>query len=220
MKKGKKICKTLKEVRMQVAKANDIAYAPTECHHKGDCAGTCPKCEAEVKYLEQQLLLRRQLGKAVAVVGVSMGLAALTSCESQLADLDAVSDTPSAMNQPVGSNMSFWMGDVVQYQPSFPGGQKALLEFLKENTRYPEQAEKEGITGKVVVSFIIEKDGSISDAKVVRSVHPLLDAEALRVMELMPKWNPARQNGETVRTKYNIPVTFKLKQPTEDTNLK
>ena len=59
---------------MQVAKANEIKYAPTECHHEGDCAGTCPSCEAEVRYLEQQLQLRRQLGKAVAVVGVSMGL--------------------------------------------------------------------------------------------------------------------------------------------------
>ena len=58
---------------MRVAKANDIRYAPTECHHEGDCAGTCPKCEAEVRWLEQQLQLRRQLGKAVAVVGVSVG---------------------------------------------------------------------------------------------------------------------------------------------------
>ena len=77
MKRGKWICNTLKEVRKQVAKANDIKYAPTECHHEGDCAGTCPKCEAEVRSLEQQLQLRRQLGKAVAVVGVSVGLAAL-----------------------------------------------------------------------------------------------------------------------------------------------
>ena len=65
MKKGKRICNSLKEVRMQVAKANDIKYAPTECHYEGDCAGTCPKCESEVRWLEQQLQLRRQLGKAV-----------------------------------------------------------------------------------------------------------------------------------------------------------
>ena len=82
MKRGKKICNALKEVRMQVAKANDIKYAPTECHYEGDCAGTCPKCEAEVRWLEQQLQLRRQLGKAVAMVGVSMGLAAVTACNN------------------------------------------------------------------------------------------------------------------------------------------
>ena len=82
MKRGKKICNTLKEVRMQVAKANDINYAPTECHHEGNCAGTCPKCESEVRWLEKQLQIRRQLGKAVAVVGVSMGIAALSACNN------------------------------------------------------------------------------------------------------------------------------------------
>ncbi len=83
MERGKKICKTLKEVRMQVAKANDIEYAPAECHHEGDCPGTCPKCEAELKYIERQLSLRRQLGKAIAVVGVSVGLAAVTACTTK-----------------------------------------------------------------------------------------------------------------------------------------
>ncbi len=80
MMKGKSICKVLKAIRKQVADANDIKYEPRECHHQGDCRGTCPACEAEVKYIEQQLDLRRQLGKAVAVVGISAGLAALTSC--------------------------------------------------------------------------------------------------------------------------------------------
>ena len=111
---------------MQVAKANDIKYAPSECHHKGDCAGTCPKCEAEVRWLEQQLQLRRQLGKAVAVVGVSMGLAALTACESQLADLDSGNEISSTMSQPAGSKIFQYVGDVVEHHASFPGGQSAL----------------------------------------------------------------------------------------------
>ena len=72
MKQGKKICKTLKEIRLQVARANDIPYEPTECKHKGDCLGTCPKCEEEVRYIEQQLDVRRMLGKAVKVAGVSV----------------------------------------------------------------------------------------------------------------------------------------------------
>ena len=210
MKRGKMICNTLKEVRMQVAKANDIKYAPTECHHEGDCAGTCPKCESEVRWLEQQLQLRRQLGKAVAVVGVSMGLAALTACESQLVEMNTDSNISSVMNQSAGSKISQWMGDVVEQQPSFPGGQQALLDFLRENTKYPEQAEKDSIEGRVVLSFVVETDGSITDTKVVRSVHPLLDAEALRVANLMPKWEPGYQNGAPVRVRYNLPVTFKL----------
>ena len=93
---------------MQVAKANDIKYAPTECHHEGDCAGTCPKCEAEVRWLEQQLQLRRQLGKAVAVVGVSMGLAALTACnhnkftDRTAGEIEIVPDTLSIESQTDG----------------------------------------------------------------------------------------------------------------------
>ena len=213
MKRGKRICNTLKEVRMQVAKANDITYAPTECHHEGDCAGTCPKCEAEVRWLEQQLQLRRQLGKAVAVVGVSMGLAALTACESQLTELSTDNAISSAISQSAGSRISQWMGDVVEQQPSYPGGFQALLDFLRENTKYPEQAKKDSIEGRVVLSFVVETDGSITEPKVVRSVHPLLDEEALRVAKLMPKWEPGYQNGTPVRVKYNIPVTFKLGEP-------
>lgn len=206
MKRGKKICDTLKEVRMQVAKANDIKYAPTECHHKGDCAGTCPKCEAEVRWLEQQLQLRRQLGKAVAVVGVSIGLAALTSCESQLTEMNTDSNISSVLNQ---NNNSEWMGEIISPQPSFPGGSQALVDFLRENTKYPEQALKDSIEGRVVVAFVIDTDGSITKPEVVRGVHPLLDAEALRVVKLMPKWEPGSGNGTPVKVRYNLPITFK-----------
>jgi len=206
VKRGKKICDTLKEVRMQVAKANDIKYAPTECHHKGDCAGTCPKCEAEVRWLEQQLQLRRQLGKAVAVVGVSMGLAALTSCESQLTEMNTDNNISSVLNQ---NNNSEWMGEIISPQPSFPGGSQALVDFLRENTKYPEQALKDSIEGRVVVAFVIDTDGSITKPEVVRGVHPLLDAEALRVVKLMPKWEPGSENGTPVKVRYNLPITFK-----------
>lgn len=80
MTKGKSICNVLKTIRKQVADANEIKYEPRECHHEGECRGTCPACEAEVRYIEQQLNIRRQLGKAVVVMGISAGLAGLTSC--------------------------------------------------------------------------------------------------------------------------------------------
>ena len=102
-------------------------------------------------------------------------------------------------------------------QPSFPGGFAALISFLQENTRYPEEAEKDSIQGRVVVSFVIEKDGSISNIKVVRGVHPLLDKEAVRVVGLMPKWKPGMNNDLPIRVKYNVPVTFKLNVPKTDT---
>ena len=74
---GKQTCRALKDLRQRIADANDIAYTPAECHHKGDCAGTCPACEAEVQYIEQQLSLRRMLGKAVVVAGLSLGVTAM-----------------------------------------------------------------------------------------------------------------------------------------------
>ena len=80
MTKGKAICKALKLVRKRIAEANDIDYQPRECHHEGNCAGTCPACEAEVRYLERQISLRRRAGKAVVIAGLSMSLGTLTAC--------------------------------------------------------------------------------------------------------------------------------------------
>lgn len=100
--------------------------------------------------------------------------------------------------------------DVVEVMPQFPGGQIAMLKYIMENMKYPEQAMKKGIQGRVAVSFIVEKDGSISDVKPILSVHTLLDKEAVRVVESMPKWTPGKQNGKPVRVRFNLPVMFKL----------
>ena len=100
--------------------------------------------------------------------------------------------------------------DVVEEMPQFPGGAAALMQYLSKNIRYPEEAYKNNIQGRVIVNFIVETDGSITEAKVWRSIHPLLDAEALRVINAMPKWNPGIQGGKPVRVKYTVPVTFKL----------
>ena len=105
------------------------------------------------------------------------------------------------------NNMVF---DVVEVMPQFPGGQIAMLQYLMKNIKYPEQAMKEGIQGRVAVSFIVEKDGSISDVKPVLSVHPLLNKEAVRVVKSMPKWSPGKHNGKPVRVRFNLPVMFKL----------
>ena len=100
--------------------------------------------------------------------------------------------------------------DVVEVMPQFPGGQIAMMKYIMENIKYPEQAMKEGIQGRVAVRFIVEKDGSISDVKPILSVHPLLNKEAVRVVESMPKWTPGKQNGKPVRVRFNVPVMFKL----------
>lgn len=100
--------------------------------------------------------------------------------------------------------------DVVEEMPQFPGGQIAMMKYIMENMKYPKQAMKEGIQGRVTVRFIVEKDGSISDVRPILSVHPLLNKEAVRVVESMPKWTPGKQNGKPVRVRFNLPVMFKL----------
>ncbi len=121
---------------------------------------------------------------------------------------------------PYSFSNSLILWEPYEYQPSFPGGASALLSFLQDNVHYPEEALKDSIQGKVVVSFIIEKDGSISNVQVARGVHPLLDKEAVRVVGLMPKWNPAKSNGDYLRVKYNVPVIFKLNQPNSSQSLR
>ena len=115
---------------------------------------------------------------------------------------------------PVEQNPEFF--DVVEQMPEFPGGAHALFEFLGKNIRYPEAAEKAGIQGRVIVTFVVMKDGSVDRAKVVKSVSPELDAEALRCVKSMPKWIPGKQNGEAVNVKYTIPLTFRLDDAKEE----
>ena len=98
-----------------------------------------------------------------------------------------------------------------EVMPSFRGGQQKLMQFISDNLRWPEGCEDSCIQGRVVISFMIEKDGSITEPKVVRSLDPAFDKEALRVVEMMPKWNPYSINGERRRMKYTIPISFKMK---------
>ena len=100
--------------------------------------------------------------------------------------------------------------DVVEQMPSFPGGDAELMKYLSTHIKYPVVAEENGIQGRVIATFVVERDGSISDVKVIKSVDPSLDKEAIRVLKSMPKWIPGKQNGSAVRVKYTVPVTFKL----------
>lgn len=98
----------------------------------------------------------------------------------------------------------------VEVAPQFPGGQAALLKYLSDNIQYPPQAAANGVKGKVVVQFVIEKDGHVGDVRVLRSVDKELDAEAIRVCQSLPEFTPGFQNGEPVRVWFTMPVTFKL----------
>ena len=100
--------------------------------------------------------------------------------------------------------------DVVETMPEFPGGAPKLFEYLSQNIRYPKEAMEANKQGRVIVTFVVGKDGSIRDARVVKSVDPLLDAEGLRVISTMPNWTPGTQGGKAVNVKYTVPITFRL----------
>ena len=105
---------------------------------------------------------------------------------------------------------------VVENMPEFPGGLNACLKFLADHVAYPKEAAEKKIQGRVIVQFVVMKDGSIANARVIRSVDPLLDAEALRVIGLMPKWKPGTQRGQAVNVKFTMPITFRLDKDSTD----
>lgn len=101
--------------------------------------------------------------------------------------------------------------DVVEQMPEYPGGMQALFQYMADNLKYPKDAMKQQVEGRVLVQFIVETDGSISNAEVIKRVFPSLDEEATRVISAMPKWAPGKQNGKVVRVKFTVPVSFRLK---------
>ena len=120
---------------------------------------------------------------------------------------EPVRSKPLYKPQSVNKNSVY---DVVEQMPSFPGGISGLRTYLNQNIRYPAEAQENCVQGRVVVSFVVGKDGHISDVTVLRSVDPSLDKEAIRVVRNMPRWTPGKQGGEPVRVRYNVPVSFRL----------
>jgi TonB family protein len=281
MAKGKQTCKILKEIRKQIAEENDIELVISECTYQGDCKGTCPKCEAEVRYLERELEKRQRLGKAAVFAGMTIGTAiTAASCgpllpppdgmlvepddtitattdtvsndsavEPFLLEGDVVAPAPDTVKADIGKEKKTLcpsdmlleivggieddevteglivpeVGEVensdfvdvyaiVEQMPEFPGGEVELFHYISKNIHYPQEAKEKGIQGRVFIGFVIEKDGSVSNVRNLRGVDSELDAEAMRVVESMPKWKPGMHNGEFVRVSYQIPIHFKLEE--------
>ena len=230
MTRGRKVCNTLKEIRRQIAQKNEIEYSAAECRFEGECRGTCPKCEAELKYIENELHKRRLAGKAATVAGISLGIAgAFSACN---APQPQQADTPTIINSVLdydlgGIDEEIMMG-VVAYSehttsdgeeifyfcdemPKFLGGQKELEKFLADNIVYPKEAIEKRIEGTVLVRFVVRKDGKISDITLLRSPHKLLSEEAIRVVKKMSKWKPGTQEGMPVNVYFILPIEFQLK---------
>ena len=281
MKKGKRTCEILKDVRRKIAQENDIPLVDRECTHEGDCRGTCPYCESEVRYLERELSKRRALGKAVTVAGIAVSTMMMGACHSpktpatpagsepeptpvntlsQAAEPSLESspepagepaNTPANGNRPapapkeeilriveeglcVSTDVPVWGDDyegivevddadeypsweppgepvsrVVEEYPEFPGGADSLQAFLAREIQYPPVAKNNGITGTVLVEFVVEKDGQVTNAKVKVPLFPECDKEAVIVVMSMPKWKPGKNMGKPVRCYYQVPVTFR-----------
>lgn len=143
-----------------------------------------------------------QVLKGIRQLIAAVGMAALVSCTGSSAIENGI--RPDA----VGENKKFIFGEIAEVFPQYPGGIEAMQQFIAENLRYPEV--ETCIQGKVVVSFLVQTDGSLADIKVVRGLDDAFDEEALRVVKLMPKWEPGRIGGKIVAFRYTIPVRFKL----------
>ncbi len=277
MKNGKRTCEILKDVRRKIAQENDIALVERECTHEGDCRGTCPYCESEVRYLERELSKRRALGKAVTVAGIAVSTMMMGACHSpktpatpagsepeptpvntlsQAAEpspepVGEPANAPSSGNRPapapkeeilrivenglcVSTDVPVWGDDyegivevddadeypsweppgepvsrVVEEYPEFPGGADSLQAFLAREIQYPPVAKNNGITGTVLVEFVVEKDGQVTNAKVKVPLFPECDKEAVRGVMSMPKWKPGKNMGKPVRCYFQIPITFR-----------
>ena len=134
----------------------------------------------------------------------------LSSLEDDQSKAQVQTYTPPPPPKPVEEEATEEIFVVVEQQPEFPGGTTALMKFLGDNIKYPVIAQENGIQGRVITNFVVERDGSISDVQVVRGQDPSLDKEAVRVIKTMPKWKPGQQRGKPVRVRFTLPVVFRL----------
>ncbi|MDE7473596.1 MAG: energy transducer TonB [Muribaculaceae bacterium] len=300
MARGKQTCKILKEIRRQIAEANGIEFVTSECRYKGDCLGTCPKCEAEVRYLEQQLRARSLTGKAVALAGISAGMILMSGCsgtstkpqsndkmlgetmtDTEMVEeieegeatiledsvsltqdsnglstikngevTDAITNTEIVVfgdieeDSPIDEKVIDLGGkeevsinnvetirlhgevctidigpsypnekgvyDEVDKYPEFPGGDVEMMRYINQNLKYPEEQLKKGIQGSVLIKFYVDTMGRVCEPEIIRSKHPALDQEALRLVQSFPDFTPGILDGKAVNTYMIVPVRFRL----------
>jgi len=213
MKRGKQTCKILKEIRRQIAEANDIEFITSECQYQGDCLGTCPKCEAEVRYLEQQLERKRRMNKAITLFGLSTSLLAVmpsTSLDAETLEcpkMDWNITADSLIQEENTKEEALFYGQ--EKLPEFPGGIEKLIEYLKNNLHC---SEIDSIANNkyAYAQFTIDHDGQVIHPKVTYSIHPIVDTEIVRVISSIPRWTPGMVANETVQVTYSLMISFSL----------
>lgn len=179
----------------------------SECKFKGECSGSCPKCEAEIEYLEQQLNERRLSGKIVRLVGISASVIAMLTpavtqaASSQFPDNKVTTSKESKNNTIYG---------YIEPTAVFPGGDMELINWIYTHLKYPEEALKDSIEGRVVVQFVVEKTGKVGEVKIVRSPNPIFDQAAIDVVKTLPDFIPGKKEGKPADCWYTLPIKFEL----------
>ncbi len=212
MRHGKYICDQLKEVRKRIAEENDIPLKMEDCTHNGECQGSCPRCEAEVRYLENALAERLRIGKVATVAGLALGLAATAHAQAP--------EKPNAIPDSTTRYEDMLEGEIfdpdififVDEEPEFPGGIEAMRKFINDNMQYPILAAENGIGGKVVISIVIDSDGTVQNPRILREIGGGCGSETLRIIKFRPKWKPVKQKGKAVRVNYTLPVLFDIEK--------
>lgn len=223
---GKYICDTLKKVRLDIARANGIEYTPRECHHEGECSGTCPACESEMRFLEREIARKRTFGKAALVAGVSLGLTCLTatscdqvnqavqsivqSCNHNEGPLEGEVPAPSLEEDSIKAELYTMQGHERFIDKAYMDGPKAvflgekgaLFKFIKDNFVCPEVEDENTFA---IIELVIDPEGNVQNAMASFTVDSVFNAEALRVTNLLPKFEPARDDkGTAVYSTYYL----------------
>jgi TonB family protein len=158
----------------------------------------------------KKVVIATQLFLTIGLVSIANAQVADTTTTISILSNPMPESEHTSTNYVIQNNEKVY--DYVEQQPQFPGGDSKVLELISQNLRYPSIDLKQGVQGKVIVQFIIDKSGKVRDPKIMRSVSPTLDAEAIRVVNLLPDFIPGRQKGEAVSVKYIIPIAFKIAQ--------
>ena len=202
-----------------------IAGQKLKWHHKNDGSDECLASNEPRRlqlngigdYLDDSDIVKEKVQQVTLVIWPNAPTETVDEVKTILRKKELLNiryENPPAADSIVGPQIIPYVGEELQFEimedPEFPGGTEGLLEYMRKNIQYPADAREQNIVGRVLVTFIINKDGSIQEPEVVKSVHPSLDAEAVRIISSMPNWKPGIHRGKPVRTKYTLPVNFRL----------
>ncbi len=155
---------------------------------------------------------KKSMGKVAILLALPMVSALTLAMQPTQKPMTLLSPTVESLNP----EDSVYTYNAIDVKPEFPGGESALLSFIGKNTQYPKEAKEAGIEGKVFLGFVIDKTGKVTNVEVLKSVHPLLDSEAIRVVKSMPDWKPGVQRGKKVKVRYQLPINFRLDKKVND----